>query len=357
LTAPSRAHLRAIPYRLPFARPFASALGVLHERRGFWLVATDDEGRTGFGEVAPLPEYGTETFDHAAERIAAYAGAGRIHEYRPGAPSASADPPAVQAGIELAFLDLEAQRRGVRICDLLAGDGAGEPRSEVTCNALLREDDPAALAGEAAAAVAAGYETVKVKIGRRPLDQDLPRVGAIRERVGPAIRIRADANGSWDVETAVRALADLERFDLEYVEQPVTRELAAVRKRSRVRIAADESVISTAAAFDLILERSVDVVVLKPMAIGGLRKAARLARLAREKGIDVVVTSCLDSAVGVGGALHLAAVLPASGPACGLATLDLFETMPAAGLEMPTAGRMAVPVEPGLGVRLTGIDR
>ncbi len=159
------------------------------------------------------------------------------------------EPPVVHAGIELAFLDLAAQREGVRVCDLLAKEtGAIEIRDPVSCNALLREVDPAALAEEAAAAVAAGYRTVKVKIGAGTPEMDVRRIAAVRKSVGPGIHLRADANGAWDVETAIRALHELEPFDLEYVEQPTATNLATVRGMSRVRIAADESIDSMASA-------------------------------------------------------------------------------------------------------------
>jgi L-alanine-DL-glutamate epimerase-like enolase superfamily enzyme len=101
---------------------------------------------------------------------------------------------------------------------------------DVSCNALLRAVDPRSLAEEAADAVAAGYGTLKIKVGGRPPDQDLSRIKAVRDRIGTDPKIRIDANGSWDVEAAVRLLADLETFDIQYVEQPVARDLGAVRR-------------------------------------------------------------------------------------------------------------------------------
>jgi L-alanine-DL-glutamate epimerase-like enolase superfamily enzyme len=91
------------------------------------------------------------------------------------------------------------------------------------------------------------------------------------------------------------------------------------------------------------------------MAIGGVRAAAAIARRALRAGIGVVVTSILDTAVGVAGALHLAAILPASGPACGLATLDLFHDAPTTGVGMPVNGSLALPERAGLGVRLSDL--
>jgi o-succinylbenzoate synthase len=247
MSTPPRARIRTIEYRIPFTRPLVTAAGVFHERRGFWILATDEDGRTGLGEVAPLPGGAPEGIDEARRWLAAFVRENRVHEGgeygiqedNGAASDRRLEPPAVRAGIELAFLDLAAQREGVRVCDLLAKEtGAIEIRDTVSCNALLREVDPTALAGEAAAAVATGYRTVKVKIGTGTPDMDVRRIAAVRKSVGPEIRLRADANGAWDIETAIRALHDLEPFDLEYVEQPTATDLAAVRGRSRVRIAA-----------------------------------------------------------------------------------------------------------------------
>jgi L-Ala-D/L-Glu epimerase len=367
-----KVRLEAIPYRLPLRRPLVTARGTIRDRVGFWIVVWDEDGRSGLGEVAPLPGLGTEPVEEAARRIALLKGAGRIPFDPRDLDERMTGAPATRAGVELALLDLEARRAGVRLAEIVAS----EVHSPVSCSALLREIDPMALVAEAGTAVAAGYGTLKVKIGGRPLREDLHRIEVIREQIGPAIRLRADANGAWDDETAIRALSELERFDLEYVEQPVARNLAAVRRRSPVRIAADESIDSLASARALIAGRAADVLILKPMAIGGLRTAGLIAREAAAEGIGVVVTSILETAVGVAGALHFAAGLPSTGssnrphpdrspaarppgwnPAHGLATLDLFVETPAIGLGMPERGMLELPDGPGLGISLKGVSR
>lgn len=340
----------------------------MRERRGFWIVLRDEEGRAGLGEIAPLPGRTGDSISAAQGWIDRLSTGAPTDEDSGALEQMFADSPATWAGIELALLDLESRRAGVRLAESLAPS----IRVPVPCNALLTEVDPAALAREASAAVSEGFGTLKMKIGGRPLSEDLRRIAAVRETIGPAIALRADANGAWDLETAVHALSELSAFDLEYVEQPVAQGLREIRKLSPVRIAADESIVSAASARALIADRAVDVLILKPMAIGGLRLAGAIAREAAAAGIEVVVTSILDTAVGVAGALHLAAGIPVadrpagSGPgaphlpaarigatAHGLATAEMLAGTPATGLGRPERGALALPAGPGLGVQLT----
>ncbi len=338
----TRHRVETIPYRLAFREPLVTAAGTWTDRQGFWLRLKDEEGRIGLGEVAPLPGFSTETIEEAGKALLALSGPRSISD------DLLTAPPAVRAGLDLALLDLEAQDAG---CPL-AGLFARAPRKRITVNALIRGLDPISAADEAAGAVALGYRTLKLKVGIGTPDQDARRIAAVRERVGSGVRLRADANGAWDVATAIHALTLFEPFGLEYVEQPVIRDLAPIRRHARIAIAADESVVSPAAARALIRERSVNFLILKPMAIGGVRVAWGIVEEARRAAMGVVVTSILDTAVGVAAALHLAAALPGAEIACGLATLALFESMPVEGLGAPERGAMALPEEPGLGVRL-----
>ncbi len=181
-------------------------------------------------------------------------------------------------------------------------------------------------------------------------------MAAVREALGPEIKLRIDANGAWSEEQAVRAVRELERFDLEMVEQPVAagdlRGLARVRAAVGVPIAADEDVTDLEAAERVLEAGAADVLIVKPMVVGGLRPARRIIELAAAAGAEAVVTTTIDAGIGTAAALHLAATLPPGGPACGLATGSLL----AADLITPPlvarCGRMELPEGPGLGVEL-----
>jgi O-succinylbenzoate synthase len=183
-------------------------------------------------------------------------------------------------------------------------------RDLVAVNALVDRSgfDPAALAE---------YPAVKVKVG---FAGDLDLVAAVRDAVGPRVALRVDANGAWDLDTAVLRLARLARYDLELAEQPVATldELARLRRRTSVPIAADECVRRPDDARRLRALDAVDALVLKVQPCGGVRAALELAALAA---VPAIPTSMHETSVGVAAGLALAAALPELPYACGLATV------------------------------------
>ncbi|GAA3155748.1 o-succinylbenzoate synthase [Blastococcus jejuensis] len=170
-----------------------------------------------------------------------------------------------------------------------------------------------------------GCRTAKVKVaepGQTPAE-DLARVEAVRDALGPDGAIRVDANGAWDVDTAAQRLRELGRVGLEYAEQPcpTLADLARLRRRTDVRIAVDEGVRRSADPLRVDLREAADVVVLKVQPLGGVRAALRVAEA---HGLPCVVSSALESSVGIAAGVALAAALPELPFACGLATVALF---------------------------------
>ena len=165
-----------------------------------------------------------------------------------------------------------------------------------------------------------GCSSVKMKVGRATPDDDVDRIARVRDLIGPKVGLRVDANGAWDVETAVTTLTRLERYDLEFAEQPVARldDLAVVRRRVTIPIAADECVRSVADARRLHVTGAADVLVLKVQPLGGVRAALAVADAA---GVPAVVSSMYETSIGLAAGLALAAALPTLPFACGLATL------------------------------------
>jgi O-succinylbenzoate synthase len=165
-----------------------------------------------------------------------------------------------------------------------------------------------------------GARTAKVKVAEpgQTLRDDVARVDAVRALV-PTVRV--DANGGWSVDEAVSAAAAL--GPLEYIEQPckTVDELAEVRRRVDVPIAADESIRKAADPLHVVKAGAADVAVLKVAPLGGV---SALLKIAEQVGVPVVISSALDSAVGIATGLHAAAALPVLGHACGLGTGRLF---------------------------------
>ncbi len=172
-----------------------------------------------------------------------------------------------------------------------------------------------------------GCRTAKVKVAERGQDfiADLDRVMAVRDALGPDGLIRVDANGGWDVEQAVDAIRALDRaVGLEYVEQPCASvaDLAAVRRRVDVPIAADESIRRAEDPLLVAKAEAADIAVIKVAPLGGVRAALEIVEAI---GLPAVVSSALETSIGIAAGLALAAALPELPYACGLATVALLE--------------------------------
>jgi O-succinylbenzoate synthase len=204
------------------------------------------------------------------------------------------------------------------------GDWPAPVRDAVPVNVTVPACDP-----ERAHAIvrAGGCTTAKVKVAERGqvLADDVARLEAVRDALGPDGLVRIDANGAWDVDEAVAAIAALDRAagGLEYVEQPcaAVEDLAVVRRRVAVPVAADESIRRAEDPYRVRDLEAADVAVLKVQPLGGVRACLRIAE---DIGLPVVVSSAVESSVGIAAGVALAAALPELPHACGLATVQLL---------------------------------
>ena len=179
-------------------------------------------------------------------------------------------------------------------------------------------------------ATESGCTTAKIKVAEpgQAAGDDLARVAAVRDALGPRGRIRVDANGAWDVDEAYAALTDLDAFDLEYAEQPCARveDLARLRHRLRaggvaVPIAADESIRRAEDPYRVAELEAADIAVLKVQPLGGVRACLEIAE---RIGLPVVVSSAVETSIGIRAGVALAAALPQLPYACGLNTIRLL---------------------------------
>jgi len=192
--------------------------------------------------------------------------------------------------------------------------------------------------------------TAKVKVAEpgEGLPQDEARVEAVRDALGPSGKLRVDANGAWTVDAAQRAIKALDRYELEYVEQPVAtlEEMAVLRRSVDVPLAADESVRTAEDPLRVAGLDAADIVVLKVQPLGGVRRALGVAEAA---GLPCVVSSALETSVGIAAGLALAASLPTLPYACGLATVEL--------LEGDVTTESLLPVDGAIQVRRPGVNQ
>lgn len=338
------------PYALPLARPYSWAKGIQTERLGL-LVACQEDGTVGWGEVAPPPHLQVD-----GARIASFARKSlRVplaQEDVPAALDAANCGPRLRSGLAGAWLDLQARKAGQTLAAYVARRLRldATPAAGVPVNGLVTAQPPDACARDAAALVDLGFGTLKVKSDGNPA-RDVERLRAVRKAVGDAVRLRLDANESYAPETARRHLEELAPFGLEYVEQPIpsTRrdELVRLLQDPPVPVALDEAASSWQAVAPLAHLRPIPI--LKPQRLGGIDRTAHFIAKASAAGLRCVVTNSIETAVGRAHALHSASLLPQPLPACGLATAG-FLSRDVADLPGPRQGWMDLPAGPGLGV-------
>ena len=227
-----------------------------------------------------------------------------------------------------------------------AGDWPAPVRDAVPVNVTVPACDPQRAHDIVRAG---GCTTAKVKVAERGQDlrDDVARLEAVRDAIGPGGLVRIDANGAWDVDDAVSAIVELDRAagGLEYVEQPTAsvEDLAVVRRRVAVPIAADESIRRAADPYRVRDLEAADIAVLKVQPLGGVRACLRIAE---DIGLPVVVSSAVESSVGIAAGVALAAALPELPHACGLATVQLLADDVATEPLLPVTGMLPVrPVE------------
>jgi o-succinylbenzoate synthase len=349
------------PVRLRFARPVRTARGEFLERESVLFELRDTDGFVGVGEAAPWPGFGTETAGEALAVLRAVASRLAdaevdLHDAADDRTKLPGHAPAARAALQGALWDLAARRAGRPLAAELAARvrvPAQAPLRQVEVSALLAALEPEAVRDEARRAREAGHRAVKLKLGSLPLALDVARVRAAREGIGARVALRGDANGAWTLREAQAALEALAQFDLEYLEQPVAADdlagLAALRGRSALRIAADESVATETDAMRVVEAGAVDAVVLKPAMLGGPARALGIAARAHRAGMSVVFTHAFETSVGAHHALHCAAAWGDATAVHGLVTAGLFDgdvAAPVASLR----GRVELGAAPGIGI-------
>lgn len=228
--------------------------------------------------------------------------------------------------------------------------GWGQWPAPVRVSIPLNATVPAVPAGDVAGVLARfdGATTAKVKVAERGqrVEDDLDRVAAVRDVMGPAGRIRVDANGGWSVREATDALSRLAAYGLEYAEQPCAEvselrelRLSLARHGIDVLVAADESIRKAEDPVRVAREEAADLVVVKVAPLGGVSRALEVVA---ECGLPAVVSSALDTSVGMAAGAALAAALPELPFACGLGTVALLEGDVTRTPLLPRAGALAV---------------
>jgi len=347
----------------PYRRPFCIAGGVTYVADHVFVELTAENGLRGYGEAAPMPSYSRET----PESVITALEGGMLDQVRGESvfdverilgklDAVSTRDPFAAAAVDFALHDLMGKCLGTPCYNLLGG----KVRDRVDLSWAVGMGEIEAMVEEAARYADLGYRTVKLKVGRDP-GRDLEAVRSVRQRLGPCVRLRVDANQGYGLEEARRILPELERFDLEMIEQPVHRDdiesMAALRADLDTPILADESLFSLEDALDLIRHEACDAFNIKVMKSGGLRRSSKIAALAEAAGIPVSVGSMVEMGPGTAAGLHFALAVPGvryAAEMIGHEMIDGDVIEEAEWIASCRNGHLGVPEEPGLGFCMAG---
>ena len=310
MIALSAVHIDVV--ELPLRAPFATALRKTATVTDIRVTLRTEDGAAGVGSAAPTAAITGDTTAGIAAAIREH-----IAPALRGVDLADLDAAcetveralvrntSAKAAVDIALHDLHARLGGVHLARFLRGD-----IRPLATDATVSLGDPDRMAAQAAEFTTAGFRVLKIKLGGRD-GRDVDRVQRVRNAVGPAIRLRVDANQAWTAREALRIIERLPALAVEYVEQPVpAHDLAGLREVSRhsaLPIAADESVFDMRDLLRVLDQRAADIVNIKLMKAGGLRQAAQMAATARAAGVMVMVGSMMEGVASVTAAAGLAA--------------------------------------------------
>lgn len=359
----SHVHLTYTPYQLPLHSPLATARGSLSERRGVILALFDASGNCGIGEAAPWPEFGSETQAELEASCVELAGRVAQHDLPCGLHElaqwlahiglSSFAQPALSFALECAAAALLSQRAGTPLHTLLRA----ESPSSIEVNGFTSLLSPT-LHAEVAALRRAGLRSVKFKVGAVALERELDALRALRAAF-PELGIRLDANNAWTFDDAADFCSAASDLAIEYLEDPLKHTHPLLLKRLAtdysIPLAVDECFRDDLWRETRIKNGIFSTLILKPALHGLSTRTPRLAALAKEHSMNVVMTSFFDSSVGIAYAAHAAA---AFGSSCahGLHSATLFASdtlvqplfVTNGALELPAVSELSQQLRPDL---------
>jgi o-succinylbenzoate synthase len=320
---------RALAQR-PLRSRFSIFGGDTDAVQSIFVRLTDECGCQGVGETTPMPAYSGVSVAGAEHALATSllpavlgvpAAPQALHAAMDRAAAAS---PLARAAVDIACFDLLGKHAGTSVTDLL-----GKPvRDQVPLAWVLGYMPTDQLLEETAQALAAGYRTLKLKVGS-DWNRDVEAVRAVRA-AWPSLRLRIDANQGYDFDTALKVCAQLDDAELEMLEQPLpagsVAEMARLRAAVPIPIEADESLQSVADARVLIAAKACDVFNLKILKPGGLLGSAEVVAIAEEAGIPVMIGSMPELGVATAAGFHLARILTRLPYACELMGPQMVES-------------------------------
>ncbi|PIW69774.1 MAG: o-succinylbenzoate synthase [Ignavibacteriales bacterium CG12_big_fil_rev_8_21_14_0_65_30_8] len=314
------------PFELKFKAPFLTSQKQINKRKGI-LIKIKYKDFFGFGECSPFPEFGSETFEQAENKLQDFKLKMNLNpnDFITNISESLAeldDFPSLKHGIEQALLNLICYKTKLTINELLNVKSF----SSVSVNAVVGFLFPEETLITCKNYLKEGFKTIKLKVGRENFEDDMKIISLIREKLGYDFNLRLDANGKWDFITAKIVFNQLKVFKIEYVEQPLNsiNDFIKLKSGSKIPIAADESIRTYKDAVIFIQKKAADVIILKPMMIGGLLQTLKITELCEKYKVKVVITTTFESSLGKSFAVFAASTIK-NKIAHGLGTAKYFE--------------------------------
>lgn len=300
--------------RIPLVTPFKTALRTVDSVNDIVVRITADDGQAGFGEAPPTAVITGDTKDSirgAVEEFIAPNLVGMEIDNLDGIMKklhgCILKNTSAKAAVDMAVYDLFAKSCKKPLYKVLGGS-----RSEIETDLTISVNEISEMVEDSLKAVEQGFRILKIKVGKEGI-KDIDRIKAIRQAVGPDIRLRIDANQGWSPKEAVRIIRTMEDMgiSMELVEQPVSAHdfngMKYVTSQVYTPILADESVFSMEDAIRLIQERAADLINIKLMKTGGIYQALKICGIAENYGVECMIGCMLESKIAVSAAAHLAA--------------------------------------------------
>ena len=330
------------PFQHKFKNPLITANQNYTHRSGF-IIKINSTDFFGLGESSPLPGFSAESLKDVSYALESYRlaimdiGETSVEELLSFIPIHCEDLPSVGFGLETAIYDLASKIEGKSFSKYLNPNAKDQIKSNGIVGIHNHDEN---------------YPIMKVKVGFRNLFDELNHLDELTTQFGASIKFRLDANGSMDLPRAIRFCKEVERFNIDYVEQPLPKyeleDLSELRNHTSIPIAVDESLTDFHSAEKIIDAQAADRFIIKPTVSGGFTTCKKIVNLASTEKINSIITSSLEGPIGLSACAHFASALLIDED-CGLSTASLFEASTTQPFSIKN-GVIQFSEKPGLGV-------
>ena len=307
-----------IPFQQKFKYPLKIANQDFTHHEGF-VIQIKSNDIIGYGESSPLPGFSIESSKEVSYALESYRlsivdlGETSVDELISFISIHSDGYPSVEFGLETAIYDLVSQIEGKSLSQYLNPNASHTIKSNGIVGIHSFSEN---------------YSTMKVKVGFKNLFDELNHFDKLTAEFGGDVKFRVDANGSMDLPRAIRFCKEVEKFNIEYIEQPLPKheleDLAELRNHTTIPIAVDESLTNMSSAAKIIEAQAADIFIIKPTISGGFNTCKEIVDLSSSNKIKTIITSSLEGPIGLSACAHFASALSIK-EVCGLSTGSLFD--------------------------------